>query len=169
MTPETQPRERVAVAYSTAYSDELTVETGTVLDESPYTHRTPSSDEIYVDVDDRDTVLSVPVHGGTVDALHHATKRHDTRQGTLHGLVPTDEVESQICLACHEWLDHLTPVGTRHNATGDSGCPHCHEADPVRSVVHEVGDKRTILGGYDPRRGHGHQVTLDAAASIVDE
>jgi len=162
----------VAVAYTTAGGGELRVEQGIVMEGSPYQHRTPQDDEVYVQVD-RDgttTGLRVPVHGGNVYALHHATKRHDARQGRLVDLVDTSEVEGSICMDCRAWLDHTTPVNTGHGTTGDSGCPHCLEAAPVRSVVHEVGDDRTVTGGYVPAgsRGHGDQVTLDAAKAIVD-
>jgi hypothetical protein len=168
---EGEQEQQVAVAYTTARREELKVETGTVLADSPYQHRSPSEDEVYVDVDERDSVLRVPVHGGNVYALHHATARHDARQGSLVGLVDTSGVEGSICMNCREWLDHFTPVNTGHSTTGDSGCPHCLEAEGVRSVVHEVGHDHTVTGGYVPAssRGHGDQVTLEAAKAVVDE
>lgn len=171
-----QVGDEVAVAYTTAYGGDLKVEKGTVVD-CPYQHRSAGSDEVCVEVqreaNDRmnSVYLRVPLHGGNVYAMHHATKRHDTRQGSLEGLVDLDEVEGSICMNCREWLDHFTPVNTGHATTGDSGCPHCLEAEGVRSVVHEVGQERTVTGGYVPaqQRGHGSQVTLEAAQAIVDD
>lgn len=170
---EDDEAEQVAVAYEGVRSGEISVERGTVVEDSPYQHRTPQDDEVYVQVErDAGTVyLRVPVHGGNVYALHHATKRHDTRQGSLKGLVRTEDVEGSICMDCQEWLDSFTPVNTGHATTGDSGCPHCLEADPVRAVVHEVGDDRTVTGGYvtPQRRDHGRSVTLEAAQAIVQD
>lgn len=82
----------------------------------------------------------------------------------------TGEAEGHICIECREWLDHFQPVNTGHATTGDSGCPHCEQAEGVRGVVHEVGDERTITGGYEAEgsRGHGSQVTLEAARAIVE-
>lgn len=168
-----QEAEQVAVAYTTARRGDLKVETGRVLEDSPYQHRTPQDDETYVAVErDGSTVyLRVPDQGGNVYALHHATKRHDTRQGSLVDCVAVDEVEHSICLPCGEWLDHTVPVNTGHATTGDSGCPHCHEAEGVRSVCHEVGQERTVLGGYvgAQSRDHGSSVTLEAARAITQD
>jgi hypothetical protein len=170
---DSEDEDEVAVAYRTARKGDLKVETGTVLEDSPYQHRTPQDDEVYVQVErDAGTVyLRVPLQGGNVYALHHATKRHDTRQGRLVDVVDTSEVEGSICMNCREWLDHFTPVNTGHATTGDSGCPHCLEAEGVRSVVHEVGDERTVTGGYVPgsSRDHGSSVTLEAAKAIVEQ
>lgn len=169
---EAQEAEQVAVAYEAVRSGDLKVEKGTVLEDSPYQHRTPQDDEVYVEVerDGSSVYLRVPLQGGNVYALHHATKRHDTRQGRLVDVVDTSEVEGSICVNCREWLDHFTPVNTGHATTGDSGCPHCLEAAPVRSVVHEVGDERTVTGGYvtSQRRDHGGSVTLEAAKAITE-
>ena len=166
----------VAVAYTTARRDDLKVEQGTVT-ECPYQHRSTSSDEVCVEVqreaNDRmnSVYLRVPLHGGNVYAMHHATQRHDTRQGSLVGLVDTDEVEGSICLHCREWLGHFTPVNTGHATTRDSGCPHCLETEGVRSVVHEGGDERTVTGGYvrTQQRDHGSSVTLEVAQAITED
>lgn len=163
----------VAVAYRTARSENLRVERGAVQEASPFPQRALQDDEVCVRVarDEAPVYLRVPTQGGNVYALHHATKRHDARQGRLVDLVDTSEVEGTICMDCRAWLDHTTPVNTGHSTTGDSGCPHCLAAAPVRSVVHEVGDDRTVTGGYVPAssRGHGDQVTLQAAKAITDE
>jgi hypothetical protein len=168
-----EPEQQVAVAYETARSGDLRVEKGTVQEASPFQQRALQDDAVCVRVE-RDAgivYLRVPVHGGTVDALHHATARHDARQGSLVDLVDTSGVAGSICMDCREWLDHFSPVNTGHGTTGDSGCPYCLAAAPVRSVVHEVGDERSVTGGYVPdgSRGHGDQVTLAAAKAIVNE
>lgn len=169
-----QEADEVAVAYTTAHVEgDLKVETGTVLEDSPYQHRTQQDDEVYVQVErEGETVyLRVPLHGGAVYALHHATKRHDVRQGSLHGLVKVDEVGHYVCMNCREFHDSTTPVETGHGTTGRSGCPECLEADPLRSVVHEVGDERTVKNGHvsSQSRGYGSQVSLEAAKAIVDD
>jgi len=166
-----QEDERVAVAYTTAYGGDLKVETGTVLEDSPYQHRSPSEDEVYVAVDERDTVLRVPLHGGNVYGLHHATKRHDTRQGSLEGMVDTSEVGHKICMNCQEMHDSFACVNTGHATTGDTGCPECLEAEGLRNVVHEVGDDQTVKGGHisPQHRDHGGSVALEAAKAIVEQ
>lgn len=170
---DSEAEDEVAVAYTTARKGDLKVETGRVLEDSPYQHRSPQDDEVYVEVDrDGSSVyLRVPLHGGNVYALHHATKRHDTRQGSLEGMVDTSEVGHKICMNCREFHDSFACVNTGHATTGDTGCPDCLEAEGLRSVVHEVGDERTVKGGYCPAgsRGHGSQVTLEAANAIVEQ
>lgn len=165
--------ETVAVAYETAHGGDLKVETGTVLEASPYQHRTPQDDEVYVEVQrEAGTVyLRVPTEGRNVYGLHHATRRHDSRQGSLVGLVAEASATHCVCMDCAAWLDHTVPVNTGHATTGDSGCPHCGEAEGVRYVVHEVGQGRTVLGGHVPAgsRAHGGSVSLEAARAITQD
>ncbi|AGM11818.1 hypothetical protein M201_gp48 [Haloarcula californiae tailed virus 2] len=165
--------DEVAVAYETARRGELKVETGRVLEDSPYQHRTPQDDEVYVEVerDGSSVYLRVPVHGGNVYALHHATKRHDTRQGSLVGMVDTSEVGHKICMNCREMYDSFACVNTGHATTGDTGCPDCLEAEGLRNVVHEVGDDQTVKGGHisPQHRDHGSSVTLEAAKAITEQ
>lgn len=169
---DTSEADEVAVAYRTARKGDLKVETGRVLEDSPYQHRTPQDDEVYVEVDrDGSSVyLRVPLQGGNVYALHHATKRHDTRQGRLVDVVDTSEVGHKICMNCREFHDSFACVNTGHATTGDTGCPDCLEAEGLRNVVHEVGDERTVKGGHiSPQdRDHGSSVTLEAAKAITE-
>lgn len=171
-----QEQDEVAVAYEGVRGSGLTVETGRIVD-SPYQHRSPQDDEVYVAVEREanervNTVyLRVPTQGGNVYALHHATKRHDTRQGRLKGLVRTEDVGHKICMNCRETYDSFACVNTGHGTTGDTGCPDCLEAEGLRNVVHEVGDDQTVKGGHiSPQdRDHGSSVALEAARAITQD
>lgn len=76
-----------------------------------------------------------------------------------------------FCMDCQEFQDHGTPVECSHSSTGRTGCPECLEADPLRRVVHEVGDGRTVTYGHisEGQQDHGHCLTLEAAEAIAQD
>lgn len=97
------------------------------------------------------------IMGVVVDTASHREERTDA--------------DGAFCMNCEAFIDHFTPVNTGHATTGDSGCPHCLEAEPVRAVVHEVGDDRSVTGGYvrESQRDHGGSITLEAARAIAGD
>lgn len=76
---------------------------------------------------------------------------------------------SYFCTDCHAFSETATPVETSHSSTGETGCRECHSADGLRYVVGEIGDDRTIAGGYVPasKRNHDGCVTVERATRIA--
>jgi hypothetical protein len=75
----------------------------------------------------------------------------------------------RFCLDCREFFERGIPVDTGFNRTGSTGCPSCGEPSGFAYIVEEVGDARTVTGGYIPAPSRTEVVTADEARAIAPQ